>query len=335
MHRDIKGSNILVNDEGIVKLADFGASKKLKNLADNMMMSLTVRGTPYFMAPEVFEEKYSAKADIWGIGCVAFQMATSKAPWKDQGFSNPISLFNHIKKQKGSPPMEHPQKESFSKRQQVSWNLFEKFVCRCFEQDPSKRPSAKELLDDPFFFTLAEDDFDDDESTHYRGLFSPGNESKKLFSPKQLLPSPAKLPSPAHQLMQTKNVVQRDITFMSPPRQKKKIERGSSTFSKCDTPPKQIEIRNSPSPDTREWPVWARAQLEKQDSYKEKSSESKETPQGISELLDSLALSEDSGSIRQKLSMERRSSTIGSSTAYSNLAGLNFLATTGSNPTKK
>lgn len=80
IHRDIKGSNILVNDEGVVKLADFGASKKLSNLKGDMMMSLTVRGTPYFMAPEVFEERYTSKADIWGIGCVAYQMITASPP---------------------------------------------------------------------------------------------------------------------------------------------------------------------------------------------------------------------------------------------------------------
>eukprot|EP00536_Pseudo-nitzschia_multiseries_P009057 jgi/Psemu1/199816/e_gw1.245.61.1 len=151
MHRDIKGSNILVNDEGVVKVADFGASKKLKNLSDDMMMSLTVRGTPYFMAPEVFEERYSSKADIWGIGCVAFQMATANPPWKELGFTNPISLFNHMKRHKGPPEMKHPQKESFSKQQELSWNLFTKFVCKCFEYDPLQRPSAKELQNDPFF----------------------------------------------------------------------------------------------------------------------------------------------------------------------------------------
>eukprot|EP00957_Ditylum_brightwellii_P194906 14848885-Ditylum_brightwellii.AAC.1 len=55
LHRDIKGGNILVSDGGVVKLADFGASKRVQSLENgtqDMMESLTMRGTPYFMAPE-------------------------------------------------------------------------------------------------------------------------------------------------------------------------------------------------------------------------------------------------------------------------------------------
>ena len=47
MHRDIKGSNILVSNDGVVKLADFGASRKISKMQSDLMMSLTMIGTPY------------------------------------------------------------------------------------------------------------------------------------------------------------------------------------------------------------------------------------------------------------------------------------------------
>ena len=51
VHRDIKGGNVLVDDRGVVKLADFGASTKV-NSFDMTQETTTIKGTPFFMSPE-------------------------------------------------------------------------------------------------------------------------------------------------------------------------------------------------------------------------------------------------------------------------------------------
>ena len=64
LHRDIKGGNILVDNNGVCKLADFGASKRLDLLKNKVEQSL--KGTPYWMAPEVIRQAgYGRQADIW------------------------------------------------------------------------------------------------------------------------------------------------------------------------------------------------------------------------------------------------------------------------------
>ena len=119
----------------MTKLADFGAAKQLAHRQLNQMESHTVRDTPYFMAPEVFEEKYDFKADIWSVGCVAFQMATASPPWKRQGFQSQTTLFLHLQKTEG--PLDWP-----SGVRQTDQESFEKFVGRCFWWSPQKRPTA-------------------------------------------------------------------------------------------------------------------------------------------------------------------------------------------------
>ena len=62
-----------MDDIGRVKLADFGASTKIA--MGETQETATIKGTPYFMAPEVLSQsKYGRKGDIWAVGCTIIQV---------------------------------------------------------------------------------------------------------------------------------------------------------------------------------------------------------------------------------------------------------------------
>ena len=73
----------MIEEDGICKISDFGLSKKndYDGVYDqNSRMSL--RGSIYWMAPEVVKnEPYSAKVDIWSLGCTVLEMLTGQRPW--------------------------------------------------------------------------------------------------------------------------------------------------------------------------------------------------------------------------------------------------------------
>ncbi|XP_033628628.1 mitogen-activated protein kinase kinase kinase 2-like isoform X2 [Asterias rubens] len=84
VHRDIKGANILRAGSGNVKLADFGASRRLQTIASFVTGIKSVTGTPYWMSPEVINGVgYGRKADVWSVGCTVVEMLTTKPPWAD------------------------------------------------------------------------------------------------------------------------------------------------------------------------------------------------------------------------------------------------------------
>ncbi|RNF20336.1 mitogen-activated protein kinase kinase 2 [Trypanosoma conorhini] len=79
MHRDMKPQNILVGQNGAVKLADFGFAR---SMSYNTMVLTSIKGTPLYMAPELVQEQpYNHCADLWSLGCILYQLYYGKPPF--------------------------------------------------------------------------------------------------------------------------------------------------------------------------------------------------------------------------------------------------------------
>ncbi|PRP82266.1 hypothetical protein PROFUN_06278 [Planoprotostelium fungivorum] len=136
IHRDIKPDNILLNDEGMCKLADFGVAGKTSTVDKRS----TLTGTPYYIAPEVLREDesgYDARADIWSLGVVALQFAQGYVPYAELP---PMKVMLHIAKNP-APTVKNAAEYSPS---------LIGFLNACLVKEPSRRASAKALLQEEF-----------------------------------------------------------------------------------------------------------------------------------------------------------------------------------------
>jgi CTD kinase subunit alpha len=169
LHRDIKAANILVSNEGILKIADFGLARFY---AKHHQLDYTNRViTIWYRSPELLlgETQYSAAVDVWSAACVMVEIFTRNAIFAGDGteLSQLEKIYNVI----GTPNRQDwpglvdmawfellkpttKRKNVFSEKygDRVSPAAFE-LLSSMFRYDPAKRPTAAEVLQHAYFTT--------------------------------------------------------------------------------------------------------------------------------------------------------------------------------------
>ncbi|CAK0904997.1 unnamed protein product [Prorocentrum cordatum] len=134
LHRDLKTQNIFLVGlrEGIAKIGDFGIARVLQHTMD---CALTAIGTPYYLSPEVCQEKpYNQKSDVWSLGCVLYELATLQHAFDADSMRGLV-----MKILRGVPP-QVPLSFSAEVRELVPDMLV---------KDPGARPSINQVLQRP------------------------------------------------------------------------------------------------------------------------------------------------------------------------------------------
>ncbi|XP_069817009.1 calcium/calmodulin-dependent protein kinase kinase 2 isoform X2 [Dendropsophus ebraccatus] len=138
IHRDVKPSNLLVGEDGHIKIADFGVSNQFEGT--DAFLTNTV-GTPAFMAPETLSETrkiFSGKAlDVWAMGVTLYCFVFGQCPFMDERI---LTLHGKIKNQ----PLEFPDHGVCIHRPEISEDLKD-LILKMLDKNPESRISVPDI----------------------------------------------------------------------------------------------------------------------------------------------------------------------------------------------
>lgn len=140
IHRDLKSANIFLMPTGVIKLGDFGFSK-LYNDSVSLDIGTSFCGTPYYLAPELWERKrYSKKADMWSLGVVLYELLTLHRPFKGPSQREIMQQVLYSTYDPFPSPVSAEMKS---------------FLDQLLNRDASQRPTTRQLLQTEFLKYVA------------------------------------------------------------------------------------------------------------------------------------------------------------------------------------
>jgi serine/threonine-protein kinase len=135
VHRDIKPANILINDNDLVKIVDFGLASAVSKSDSRLTKSGILVGTPTYMAPEqVRGRDIDIRTDIYSLGIVMYELFTGKPPYKEK--DHMATLFQHVE---GKAPQAREVNPVISEE-------LNRVIMKAISVDPEKRYQRIEQL---------------------------------------------------------------------------------------------------------------------------------------------------------------------------------------------
>eukprot|EP01083_Nonionella_stella_P299025 1014719_1 len=175
IHRDIKGSNILVNPDGCLKLADFGVcwtfdaqlsinagGSGVPNHLHKQTLPSSLHGTVHWMAPEVIRQnKYDYKADIYSLGITILEMINGHPPHYNKETISVMFLMMDNVSNDDDANEDSDMIHGGIKLPNELGKYGKALVKQCLKRNPKLRPSSKDLLENhPFLYK--QDDIEQD-----------------------------------------------------------------------------------------------------------------------------------------------------------------------------
>uniref|UniRef100_A0A182NBP7 non-specific serine/threonine protein kinase n=1 Tax=Anopheles dirus TaxID=7168 RepID=A0A182NBP7_9DIPT len=149
VHRDVRGSNILLTKDGEIKLCDYGLARDTKSTLGKRG---TCIGSPCWMAPEVVtsskseKDVYDNRSDVWALGITAIELGDGKPPFADMHATR--AMFQIVR---NPPPTLY---------RQSNWSQeFNDFIAECLEKNPDHRPFIMEIIEHPFLTQVPDNDY--------------------------------------------------------------------------------------------------------------------------------------------------------------------------------